>query len=34
MNTIQPLWDRMPLGETTATKEPAAALRGICSHNG
>ena len=21
MNTIQPLWDRMPLGNTTATKE-------------
>ena len=21
MNTIQPLWDRMPLGQTTATKE-------------
>ena len=24
MNTIQPLWDRMPLGETTVAKETPA----------
>ena len=28
MNTIQPLWDRMPLGQTAETKEPAATSKG------
>ena len=28
MNTIQPLWNQMPLGRTTETKEPETAKRG------
>ena len=28
MNTIQPLWNQMPLGKTAATKEPVVEIGG------